>query len=323
MDILILTQDAARPVLATHSGKFHCDEVFAYVVLRLALGLAAPGVDHKLRRTRKADLIEAADIVWDVGGVFDPAAARYDHHQRGAPMRADGTPFSSAGLVWQDYGVRAVAALLATAKAEGYAVAIAGELDESVVRRIDEHDNGISPEGPVKRDALGLARLIEDCNPAWDDPAATGPTAGDAAFLQAAEMVAAVLGRRVESLRARHEAQSVVLAAYAQAADPRVLVLERGMPWKNVVFSHDLPVLFTISPASNGNWMLDTVPPAPGSFEQRLSLPENWAGLQNEALAAETGVADAVFVHLRRFVAAAGSKDGALALARLALAAAE
>ncbi len=87
---------AARilPVLATHGGKFHCDEVFAYVVLKRALGLKAPGVDHTLLRTRKAALIEAADIVWDVGGIFDAAGRRFDHHQRGAPVREDGTPFS-------------------------------------------------------------------------------------------------------------------------------------------------------------------------------------------------------------------------------------
>ena len=48
------------PVLATHGGKFHCDDVFAYVVLRLALGLGAPGGDHALLRTRKPELIEAA-----------------------------------------------------------------------------------------------------------------------------------------------------------------------------------------------------------------------------------------------------------------------
>jgi len=300
-------------VLATHSGKFHCDEVFAYVVLRLALG-----ADHTLVRTRKAELIEAADIVWDVGGLFDQARDQFDHHQRGAPLREDGTPFSSAGLVWQVYGERAVAALL-PADAADYAGKIAGDIDESVVRRIDEQDNGVSAEGPVKRDSLGLARLVEDCNPAWDDPAANGPTAGDAAFLQAAQLVEGVLARRVGALRARHVAESAILAAHRQGADPRILVLERGMPWKNVVFSHDLPVLLTISPASNGNWMVDTVPPEPGSFGQRLPLPASWAGLQNAELAAETGVADAVFVHLRRFVAAAKTQAGALALARLAL----
>ncbi len=314
--------DAAHPVLATHSGKFHCDEVFAYVVLRLALGLGAPGADHTLLRTRKAELIEAADIVWDVGGLFDVAARRFDHHQRGAPLREDGTPFSSAGLVWQVFGAEAVAALLRSSGAADSAAAIAAEIDQGVVRLIDELDNGVSAEGPVKRDTLGLARLIEDCNPAWDDPASSGQQAGDVAFLEAAGLMEGVLRRRVEGLRARHAAASAVLAAYEQSADQRMLVLERGMPWKNVVFSHDLPVLLTISPASNGNWMVDTVPPEPGSFAQRLPLPASWAGLQNAELAAETGVPDAVFVHLRRFVAAAKSRAGALELARLALEAA-
>ena len=312
---------AALPVLATHSGKFHCDEVFAYAVLRLALGLHSPGADHVLLRTRKAELIESADIVWDVGGAFDAARKRFDHHQRGAPVRDDGTPWSSAGLVWQVYGERAVAALL-PGGAQGFAAAIAAELDKSVVLRIDEQDNGVSAHGPVAKDNLGLGRLVEDCNPAWDDPAADGPTAGDAAFLEAARLVQDVLARRVESMRAKHEAVSIVLTAYAAAADKRILVLERGMPWKNVIFSHDLPVLFTISPASNGNWMVDTVPPEPGSFAQRLSLPESWAGLQNAELAAESGVEDAVFVHLRRFVGAARTRGGAMAMARLALEAA-
>ena len=94
------------------------------------------------------------------------------------------------------------------------------------------------------------------------------------------------------------------------------------MPWKNVGFSHALPVLFAVSPASNGNWMLDTVPPEPGSFAQRLPLPEARAGLQGAELAAQTGVADAVFVHVRRFVGAAQSRAGAMAMARKAVAAA-
>jgi len=312
-----LKPNSPAPILATHSGKFHCDEVFAYAVLRLALDLHEPGIDHQLIRTRNAALIETADIVWDVGSIFDVESNRFDHHQRGAPMREDGTPYSAAGLVWQVYGERAVAALLP--KAAQFAAAIAAELDRGMVRRLDEIDTGVSIDGPIRSDSLGLAKLIEEFNPAWDDPAAIGPTAGDAAFLEAAQFISATLRRRVESLRARHFAEETVLAAYRAGADPRLLVLERGMPWKNVVFGHDLPVLFTISPASNGNWMVDTMPPEKNSFDQRLPLPEAWAGLQNAELAAASGVPDAVFVHLRRFVGAARSKDGALAMARLAL----
>ncbi len=310
----------SRPLLVTHGGRFHCDEVFAYAVLRLALGLHAPGHDHTLLRTRRPEPIESADIVWDVGGRFDAARGRFDHHQRGAPLRPDGTPFSSAGLIWQVHGPAAVAALL-PAEAAAFSAAIASGLDDTLVRRIDEIDNGVSPAGPVRSDPFGLPGLIGEFNPAWDDPAAGGPDAGDAAFLEATAFAAGMLRRRVEAMRARHAAEAAVLAAHRDGADPRLLVLEQGMPWKTVVHDHALPVLLTVSPASNGNWMLDTVPPEPGSFAQKLPLPEAWAGLPDAELAAASGVPDAVFVHLRRFVAAARSRAGAIAMAEKALAA--
>lgn len=315
-----MTQHAPLLRLVTHSGKFHCDEVFAYAVLRLALGLSRPGEDHVLVRTRKPELIESGDIVWDVGSVFDAAAHRFDHHQRGAPLRADETPFSSAGLVWQSYGERAVAALLAPSGTAHFAPAIAAELDAGWVRRLDEIDNGVSASGPVVRDSLNLASLVGEFNPPWDSADSNGPTAGDAAFLEATALVQDVLARRVDGLRARHLAEEIVLAAHKASDDPRLLVLETGMPWKSAVFSHNLPVVFCVSPASNGNWMVDTMPPEPGSFAQRLPLPEAWAGLQGEELAAVSGVPDAVFVHLRRFVGAAKSRDGAVAMARKVLA---
>ncbi len=309
-----------RPHLVTHGGKFHCDEVFAYVVLRRALGLEAPGGDHTLLRTRDADAIRAGDVVFDVGGVADAAAGRFDHHQRGAPTRPDGTPFSSAGLVWQVHGEAAVAALLRGAGAERFAGGIARELDDGLVRRIDEIDNGVAGGGVAAgRDTLGLASLIGEFNPSWDDPASSGPTAGDAAFLEAAGLADGMLVRRVGALRARLEAEAAVLDAHANAEDPRILVLDRGMPWKNVVLARELPVLFAVSPASNGQWMVDTVPPEPGSFAQKRPLPEGWAGLQDAALAEASGVPDAVFVHLRRFVGAARSREGAIAMARAAL----
>jgi uncharacterized UPF0160 family protein len=50
-----------------------------------------------------------------------------------------------------------------------------------------------------------------------------------------------------------------------------------------------------------------------------LPLPEAWAGLRGADLATASGVADAVFVHTRRFVAAARSRQGAMAMARRAI----
>lgn len=309
-----------RPTLVTHSGKFHCDEVFGYAVLCLVLGLSHPGEDHVLIRTRKPDVIAAGDIVWDVGSLFDPATNRFDHHQIGAPCREDGTPYSAAGLLWQVYGQQAVAALLSPEDAEAFAATIAAKLDESLVKRLDEIDNGVSMQGPVQRNSLDLAALVGDFNPSWDSPAATGAQAGDEAFLQAAAMVKQILTLRIDNARAKLRAEALVLAAYEAGADKHVLVLETGMPWKSAAFKHELPILFCISPASNGNWMIDTMPPEPGSFGQRMPFPEAWAGLQGEDLAQACGVAEAVFVHVRRFVGAAKTREGAIAMAQQILA---
>lgn len=305
-----------QPLLVTHSGSFHLDDAFAYVVLRLALGLGEPGRDHGLVRTRDAAVIARADLAWDVGTIYDPAAGRFDHHQRGAPVREDGTPYSAAGLVWRHHGEAALRALLAPSGAEDLAGAVAATIDREVVRRIDELDNGVGEPG----DALGLGALVDDCNPAWDSPGIGDPAAEDAAFLRAAALAEGFLRRRAEAVRARLAAEAVVLAAHARSADPRVLDLDRKLPWERPVHAHGLPVLYAVYPVPNGNWMVDAMPPEPGSFGQRLPLPAAWAGLRDAELAGVCGVPDAVFVHLRRFVGAARSREGAMAMARRAIA---
>jgi len=60
--------------LITHNGIFHADEVFAIAALRAA------GHDYEIVRSRNHEIIETADIVVDVGGVYNPAAFRFDHH---------------------------------------------------------------------------------------------------------------------------------------------------------------------------------------------------------------------------------------------------
>ncbi|KAA5614207.1 MYG1 family protein [Rhodovastum atsumiense] len=313
------TTTAPRPLLATHSGSFHLDDAFAYVVLCLARGLHEPGRDHTLVRTRDEATIAGADVVWDVGAVYDPAASRFDHHQRGAPVREDHTPFSAAGLVWRHHGEQAVQTLLDQDGTGGPAAAIAAVIDQEVVRRIDAIDNGVGEPG----DALNLSAIVEDHNPAWDSPAVGDRTAEDAAFLRAAGLVDGFLRRRVAMVRARLAAEAVVATAHARSADPRLLELDRKLPWEGPVFTQGLPVLYALYPVPNGNWMVDAMPPEPGSFAQRLPLPAAWAGLRDADLAAASGVADAVFVHPRRFVGAARSREGALALARKAIALAD
>ena len=87
--------------LVTHSGGFHADELLSSVVLTRLFPQA------RLVRSRAAEWITPATdrIIYDVGGAYDPEAGIFDHHQRGAPLRDDGQPFSSFGLIWKHFGI--------------------------------------------------------------------------------------------------------------------------------------------------------------------------------------------------------------------------
>lgn len=62
--------------------------------------------DIDLVRSRDSSILAQCDILVDVGGVYDVAAQRFDHHQRGfEEVFGEGgynkTKLSSAGLVYK------------------------------------------------------------------------------------------------------------------------------------------------------------------------------------------------------------------------------
>merc|ERR1711962_112595 len=108
----------ATKKIGTHDGKFHCDEALACHLLRILPEYK----NSDIVRSRDPALLSTCDVVVDVGGVFDPASHRYDHHQREftesmASLNPDypwTTKLSSAGLVYAHFGHRIIAKLLST-----------------------------------------------------------------------------------------------------------------------------------------------------------------------------------------------------------------
>merc|ERR1712072_164281 len=95
-----LAECGAGKKIGTHDGKFHCDEALACAMLKILPDWA----DATVVRTRDPDALKECDIVVDVGGVYDPASLRFDHHQKGFETKLDGydcTKLSSAGLVYK------------------------------------------------------------------------------------------------------------------------------------------------------------------------------------------------------------------------------
>jgi uncharacterized UPF0160 family protein len=110
-----------------------------------------------------------------------------------------------------------------------------------------------------------------------------------------------------------------VEAAIARAADPRVIELDRNMPWRELVTSRAPEALYVMYPKSDG-WGAQAVPEEVGAFGNRRDLPAEWAGQSGDELAAVTGVPDAIFAHPARFYVSAASREGIVALLEQALA---
>jgi uncharacterized UPF0160 family protein len=312
-------------VIATHSGKFHADDAWAVAVLHVLFPDAA------IVRTRDPAIIDAADFAVDVGGVWDPATGRFDHHQKGfSGARQTGVPYASAGLVWREYGARCVAALAAahtgTDLTEEKAREMAYAIDSDIVQYLDLSDVGAAKNAPG---GYGLSAVISGFNPNWLDEQRLGY--GDAAeafrlteFRRAMALLTDVLINSVKYRVGAMLAVEQVRQSQALEGGRLLLLKNSALPWTQLVRKEMPKVLFVISHSlSENRYLLNTVPMSAESFQARADLPEAWAGLRDAELAAVTGVPDATFCHNGRFIAAAKSYEGAYAMALQALAAVE
>ncbi len=298
--------------LVTHSGGFHADEVLSTVILTRLHPQA------RIMRTRDADWITPAEgrIIYDVGRDFDAARMIFDHHQKSPPLRDDGQPYSSFGLIWRQFGRDYLAALQVPEADLG---AIHAAIDADLVLPIDLVDNGaLSPTGLLAD--LSLPMLLESLKPVFDD---RSPDADDRAFEGAVAIARAFVEAAVARKAAKHRAEAVVMAAIAAAGDGRVLELPMGMPFRSAITAAGADhLLFVIHPRDT-DWALTGIRRDADGFALRADLPATWAGLTDSAFEAASGVPGARFCHNARFIAVAADRDAALHLADLAVAASE
>ncbi|GET86338.1 hypothetical protein, conserved [Leishmania tarentolae] len=214
---------AAKPVICTHNGSFHCDEAMACGLLRHVPEYR----EAVILRTRDPKQIEACDIVVDVGAVYDSDKNRYDHHQGSfhgtmtTPKKAYKTRLSSAGLVYKHFGrqiirqyVEAVlqpsspvraAVLSMTRWSENRTGVSDTELDvledalyANFVEQVDGIDNGVECWGladpavgtlvPNYTQSTNLSQRIGQLQAYWNEPENGDVVAENANFAVAVEM---------------------------------------------------------------------------------------------------------------------------------------
>lgn len=288
-------------IIATHNGKFHADDVFGAALLRALF----PNVE--IVRSRDEAELKKADIVFDVGAIYDPAQKRFDHHQQGAPKRPNGITYSAFGLLWREFGLH-----YCDGNEELWK-----RIDTDLIQFIDARDNG--DELYVLNDKnvgpYSVSDVISLFNPLSNDESEDF----DSQFMKAVELATLILDRIKAKILDQLIDEDYFRRAYEKSKDKRYAVLDKYLDVTGIAEKYP-ELLFVVFPAeANAQWMLLTVRVSLLGFEARKFLPESWGSLRNEELAAVTGVEDAVFCHTKRFVAAARSKEGTMQLLYSAL----
>ena len=288
-----------KKIIITHSGQFHADDVFAVAAFQILFGED----NIEIIRTRDEAVIVKGDIVIDVGGVYDAARDRFDHHQtEGAGKRENGIPYSSLGLVWKKYGKD----ICGSEKT-------ANHLDAYLVQPIDAGDNGVEISKPLN-DVLPytISAIVHAFNPAWDETRDVNEC-----FFEVLEFAKKILRREINKTESKFKGEEIAIQIYNDTADKRIIILDRDYPVASLMVQFPEP-LFVVYPKS-GTWHVVAVRQNLFDFKIRNSFPASWAGKRDTELADLTGVSDAVFCHRNLFLCVAKTKKGAEALVRLAL----
>lgn len=284
-----------------HSGNFHPDDVFAVATLQLHLGKE----QMQVIRTRDDAVVARGDWVIDVGGVYDAQTQRFDHHQNDAPVRDNGIPYAAFGLVWKYLG-----------ESVGGSKAVADVIEERLAQQIDAGDNGVTlyTLNQYTVAPYELYNVIGSFRPVWGSE-----TTDDEAFLEAVDFARALLNRVIAHAQAGEQMRQYAQLGYEAASDKAILVYDQSVN-RNLFIEYP-EVLVALHPSeseSGKSWKAAVVPKGYGTFENRVTFPEAWAGLRGQELAAVSGIEDAVFCHKNCFLFVAQSKEGALKAARMA-----
>ena len=273
----------------THSGKFHADDVFSSALLLY--------LNPEIRIIRENKVPEDFD-----GIVFDIGRGRYDHHQKDSRIRENGIPYAAFGLLWEKLGPEILGEELAQ------------KFDESFVQPLDNNDNtGEKNE---------LATLIGNFNPTWD---AQG--GNDEAFFQAVSVAGMILenkferylgneraDKRVEEILEEH--QKAILSGEKSKEEARILILPEFVPCQKRLSETD--IAFVIFPSNRGGYCIQPQKKE-YSLNYKCSFPVEWLGLENEELAAATGLPSAGFCHKGGFLMTTGELADAVQACKISM----
>ncbi len=281
-------------LLVTHNNSFHADDVFAAAVLKLIYKHA------KIIRTREEKYFEKGDIVFDVSKKND-GIKFFDHHQtEGAGVREDGYPYAAFGLIWKKFGLQ-----ICDNNQE-----IVDRIDDNFVKYIDAIDNGYNPDNMNLK--ISISEAVALMVPNWNEKLNT-----DKQFKKTVKIAQKILLRKIAKEKSILLSKEIVKEAIDKAEN-KIVILDQNCEWMEEVIKTDN--LIVVHPSTdNKKGMIRMVPVELGSFENRISLKEEWRGKNREQLEQLTGLKDFHFCHANGFIGSTDTKESAIKVAEMTI----
>jgi uncharacterized UPF0160 family protein len=284
----------------THDGIFHADDVVGIAIL------AGAGLGKiQVLRSRDAVAVTGAEVVVDVGGIYDADAGMFDHHQVRGGVESNSFGFvgcAAAGLVWDHYGPAFV-----ETHYEGIggcpvdATEVVKRVHEKMIADVDNIDTGA--RRPTKGE-FTFSHFVAGFN----TPGKPGDPADFAAAVEAA-------GRAIRNAIASAVAElsdEVAVKAAIDAQPGSVVVLDKYcfgmMSVCQSANTEGRTIRRLVFPDVSGQWRVQIV-------EGSESLPSEWSGKTPEEFEAMTGISGFVFCHAALFIAGNRTREGAVEMA--------
>lgn len=321
--LCFMTTKGKTLTIVTHSGAFHLDDVLACFMLRKIYPNA------EIVRSREKAVIDSADIVVDVGGVFDPTQHRYDHHQRGFEETYNAhydIKLSSAGLVYKYYAMQFIKSLGFTFDDTADELLFVSTLYDVYFVSVDANDNGVDVADPVRFNQRTLDDMVKAFVPhEVPKDQSVAEEMRYVAFLEAMEYMGADLIRQCKKLEfdIKNNGLHIRSAFETMTSNKnRYIFMPEGSPSKELIKYYNMHfgrkvaiVIYTRETKQGKSYSILCLPKDGVKYTPEIPLCKEWRGLRDADLCALPGMKDANFVHATGFCGAAYNSDTAIYMA--------
>ncbi len=292
----------------THSGIFHADDIFATATINLYFKNKDKKIKVIHKRSFKTEDIEKADIVYDVGMIYNPKKLRFDHHQNDAKLiRQNGIPYAAFGLVFKHFGPELIS-LISGSKNKNFIKDCYDNVEKRLIQHVDAMDNGTLTYRQVF-EGVDIATIDNYFQMCKVNIKSENPKDIDKKFFELVKFAETFLENVIMySINAGIE-KDLALKAYKKSKDKRVIICDK---FYNYNFNKFPEPLLVVYPDLRGNWSAKVIEKGDELYDARFYFPESWRGLVDIDLENVTGIKGSKFCHKTGFLAVNKTREGAL-----------